>query len=156
MTSPVIGNKPSTVSVQQRRIRQTPKPVSTFNEVLRGSAQVLLAGAEVASSVVGSSVLSAAVSRTRQKLATHSGSTPSTESAGGPLGQGQDGADATGQTGTDYDAMRKLQQQGREMNMFFLELQQKMAQENRKFTTLSNVLKSKHDTARSAINNIRS
>lgn len=34
-------------------------------------------------------------------------------------------------------------------------LQSKMQQENRQYTTVSNVLKTKHDTAKNAIGNIR-
>ena len=51
--------------------------------------------------------------------------------------------------------MKQLQEQAKKDNLFFLELQQKMQQENRKFSTVSNILKAKHDTARAAINNIR-
>ncbi len=40
-------------------------------------------------------------------------------------------------------------------NIQYLQLQQKMQDENREFTTLSNVMKTKHDTAKNAINNIR-
>lgn len=37
----------------------------------------------------------------------------------------------------------------------FMQLQQNMQQENRQFTMVSNIMKTKHDTAKSAINNIR-
>ncbi len=39
--------------------------------------------------------------------------------------------------------------------MAFLELQQQMQSENQRFTTLSNVLKARHETAKNSINNIR-
>lgn len=40
-------------------------------------------------------------------------------------------------------------------NVQFLMLQQDMQMENRKFTTLSNVMKTKHSTASAAISNIK-
>jgi hypothetical protein len=40
------------------------------------------------------------------------------------------------------------------MNLQYLQLQERMQQESREFSTLSNVMKVKHDTARSAIGNI--
>ncbi len=125
------------VEASTTRTRQTIKPTSTFNQVLRGGAQVLLAGAEIASKVMGGSVLSAALSSARAQI-------------GGP------GAPSASGGGSDFDALRQVQEQSREMNVFFLDLQQRMQAENRRFTTISNVLKSRHDTARAAINNIRS
>ena len=44
---------------------------------------------------------------------------------------------------------------GQEFNMRFLMLQQEMQMDNRKFTTLSNVMKTKHQTASAAISNIK-
>lgn len=122
------------------RTRQTIKPSSAFNQVLKGGAQVLLAGAEIASKVMGGSVLTAALSSARKEL-------------GGP---GAPAGSNGGSGGSDFDALREIQEQSREMNVFFLDLQQRMQAENRRFTTISNVLKSRHDTARAAINNIRS
>lgn len=50
-------------------------------------------------------------------------------------------------------------QQVSEMNRAFslqaLSLQQKMQTENRKFTVISNIMKTKHDTAKSVIKNVR-
>ncbi|MBN2228611.1 MAG: hypothetical protein JW779_03385 [Candidatus Thorarchaeota archaeon] len=40
-------------------------------------------------------------------------------------------------------------------NLQYLQLQQNMQQQNLQFTVVSNIMKVKHDTARSAINNIR-
>ena len=40
-------------------------------------------------------------------------------------------------------------------NLQYLDLQQNMQHENRQFTLVSNIMKTKHDTAKSAINNIR-
>lgn len=40
-------------------------------------------------------------------------------------------------------------------NLQYLELQQKMQNENRQFSLISNIMKTKHDTATNAINNVR-
>jgi len=40
-------------------------------------------------------------------------------------------------------------------NIQYLDLQKQMQDENRRYTLVSNIMKTKHDTAKSAINNIR-
>ena len=42
-----------------------------------------------------------------------------------------------------------------QFNLQYLQLQQNMQNENRKFSALSNVMKTKHDTAKSMIQNVR-
>ena len=53
--------------------------------------------------------------------------------------------------GTMDDALTRSANQQMEL----LELQQRMQDENQRFTTLSNVLKAEHETAKTAIGNIR-
>ncbi len=56
-------------------------------------------------------------------------------------------------------AVRKALQQLQEMQMSFnqqyLQLQQQMQDESRRFTLLSNIMKTKHDTVKNSISNIR-
>jgi len=52
------------------------------------------------------------------------------------------------------DATRQLQAMNHAMNLEFLNLQQSANQEQRTFTTLSNLLASRHQAARAAIQNI--
>jgi hypothetical protein len=40
-------------------------------------------------------------------------------------------------------------------NLYYLEIQEEMSRENRRFSALSNVMKARHETAKSAIGNIR-
>ncbi len=40
-------------------------------------------------------------------------------------------------------------------NLQYLMLQDKISQENKQFSMLSNIMKNKHDTAKNSINNIR-
>ena len=64
---------------------------------------------------------------------------------------------ATGGIGAQGDlleATRTMQQEAQAMNLQYLQLQERMQQESREFTTLSNVMRVKHDTARAAIGNI--
>jgi hypothetical protein len=48
-----------------------------------------------------------------------------------------------------------MQEMSQNFNLQYLDLQQDMQNENRQFTLVSNIMKTKHDTAKSAINNIR-
>ena len=52
-------------------------------------------------------------------------------------------------------ATREMQEMNQQFNLQYLNLQQDMQQENRKFTAISNVMKTKHDTAKSMIQNVR-
>jgi len=52
-------------------------------------------------------------------------------------------------------ATKEMQAMNQSFNLQYLQLQQEMQQENRKFSTLSNIMKTKHDTAKSTINNVR-
>ncbi len=52
-------------------------------------------------------------------------------------------------------ATREMQEMNQQFNLQYLELQQKMQSDNRQFTLLSNIMKTKHDTAKNAINNVR-
>jgi len=54
-----------------------------------------------------------------------------------------------------FKALQEMQEMDRSFNLQYLDLQQNMQQENRQFTLVSNIMKTKHDTAKSAINNIR-
>lgn len=52
-------------------------------------------------------------------------------------------------------ATKQLQEMQASFNLQYPQLQQAMQHENRQFTMLSNVMKTKHDTAKNAIQNIR-
>ncbi len=52
-------------------------------------------------------------------------------------------------------AAKDFQEMSQSFNMQYLGLQQQMQDENRRFTLISNIMKTKHDTAKNAINNIR-
>ena len=52
------------------------------------------------------------------------------------------------------DKMWSMQQENQVFNMQYMELQQQMQADNRNFSTMSNLMKTRHDTAKSAINNM--
>ena len=45
--------------------------------------------------------------------------------------------------------------QSQEFNLYYLQLQEQLAAENRSYSAMSNVLKARHDTVKNAIGNIR-
>src|SRR5262249_36813073 len=53
------------------------------------------------------------------------------------------------------DAIKQMQEMQMSFNLQYLQLQSQMQQENRVFTTVSNIMKTKHDTAKNSISNIR-
>jgi hypothetical protein len=48
-----------------------------------------------------------------------------------------------------------MQEMAQSFNLQYLQLQEKMQAENRSFSTVSNVMKTKHDTAKNAVSNVR-
>jgi len=57
--------------------------------------------------------------------------------------------------GDQLDQMWEMQQENQVYNMQYLKLQQAAQRQNRRFKALSNLMKVRHDTAKSAINNMR-
>jgi hypothetical protein len=64
------------------------------------------------------------------------------------------GTGSAGSQGDLLEATRAMQVEAQAMNLQYLQLQERMQQDSREFTTLSNVMRVKHDTARAAIGNI--
>jgi hypothetical protein len=118
-----------------------------FAAALRGAAQGvangIATGVELAAPYVpGGMVLSAAV----RGAASATRGTP-----GAPIPGGATSPDGDGDI---VQATRALQQEARTFNLQYLQLQEGMQRESREFSALSNVMRVKHDTAKSAINNI--
>jgi hypothetical protein len=51
--------------------------------------------------------------------------------------------------------MWEMQRESQAFNLEYLALQESMQSENRRFTTMSNLMKARHDTSKAAIGNIR-
>ena len=75
-------------------------------------------------------------------------------SAGIEAVAGGGGRDADPRT-EQLDRMWEMQRESQAFNLEYLALQESMQSENRRFSTMSNLMKARHDTAKSAISNIR-
>lgn len=131
----------TTVRVDTSAGRATPPPAERrFRETLRAGAGVLLDGVESAAGAIpGGAVVSAAVR----------GAT-----SGAGAGAGADGG-SLGVGGSAASGVEDVLARQQDSQLYYLELQQRIQDENRTFTTLSNVLKARHETAKTAIGNIR-
>jgi uncharacterized protein YcgI (DUF1989 family) len=79
------------------------------------------------------------------------------------------GVDALGQAVTSFiaavagassqsqllDATKQMQETQMSFNLQYLQLQSQMQHENRSYTAVSNIMKTKHDAAKNALNNVR-
>jgi hypothetical protein len=148
-----VGNAGSgaRLEIDTSRARQTERPSAPFRSVLAGGVGVLMRGAEVATHVVGGPILAAAVHDARV------GTTAAIAGAGAgataPVGGGS--AAAPGAAVSGIGTVEAMLQDGQASNVQLLALQQHIQQENQRFTTLSNVMRAKHDTAKAAVSNVR-
>jgi len=168
------------VVVEPTRPRQTERPSSPFRDVLASGTAILVRGAEVATSVAAGPVMAAAVRETGMAAA---GALAGTGPARGPGVMATAGTATAATTATatttaaavpsggtsnvpaslmsaggdqsDLATMQAMQRESQVFNMQLLELQEDVQQENRRFSTVSNVLRAKHDTAKAAVSNIR-
>lgn len=155
-------------------VRQSPR--TDFGTQVRNgvSAGAGTAGAAIgvaAPFVPGAAVVSAAVSGAAGGISGGSGGGAYGGGAAGGVasGTGPDGIPLGGpglnsQTGTQgsgnnqqdlLNQTKDMQEMMASFNLQYLQLQEKMQMENRSFSTVSNVMKTKHDTAKSSISNVR-
>ena len=149
------GGSETRLEIDATRARQTERPATPFRSVLAGGVSLLMSGAEVATHVVGGQVLAAAVHDARVgATGVIAGAAP-----GGPAGLASPpaalAAAAGAAGGPATTNVETLMQQGQASNLQLLALQQQVQQENQRFTTVSNVMRAKHDTAKAAVSNIR-
>jgi hypothetical protein len=132
-----IDSNPVQINVEPARSRQAPD--NSFSAMLaRGAKTAALVAGEtartVASYVPGGSFLTAVAS------------------AVSPDGVGSRQGSEKWQL---LEAQNQMQEEGMENSLRLLALQRKMQEETQSFTTTSNVMKTRHEMAKSAINNIR-
>lgn len=150
-------DSPNRISLTPTIARQTPK--NEFGNVLKSALQTAVnAGGALLGSVPGAGVISAAVNNVTA-LAGNGGSTQgsfaatgvtSVQGGGGATGQ----AMATSPNGVPGELTGMIGQMRAEADRSTM-MQMQMQQESREYNTISNVLKVRHDSAKSAINNIR-
>jgi hypothetical protein len=148
MSSPRVEStgSPPALPTEAPKVRQAPS--TPFGQVLSGN-QGVVSGTQSNAGILGGQVLAAAVRE------------GGTQVLGGALGGtagGSAAAAAAGPSGPDAGIGQALamQRESQSFSIQLLALQQDVQDENRRFTTISNVLKSSHDTAKAAVGNIRS
>jgi TolA-binding protein len=145
------------------------KPISpkktaddSFETVLKTGLKVAVGAVAGGAAIAGpmmpvaagvSAALSGAVALGESIAASGKGVTGLTAGAAVPGAGLQDGAIPSGNS--MVDAMARLQESSQAFSMQYLQLQEQIQQENRQYSTLSNVLKTRHESAKTAINNIR-
>ena len=142
------------LEIDATRARQTERPPAPFRDVLAGGVSLLMSGAEVATHVVGGPVLAAAVHDARVGAATRDRLAPG---RGAELrdGRGRRSRPARPRQSGATASVQSMMQHGQMSNLQLLALQQQIQQENQQFSTVSNVMRAKHDTAKAAVSNIR-
>lgn len=154
MTTRITQNGPSTyVAALPTAARTTATPSRPFQQVISASASAVVQSAEQAAThLPGGPILAAAMRSPLRGSAVSAASSPEGASSALPGGQGVGGSLA-GAGGTP--AIENVLSQGVDQNMYFLELQERISQESRTYSALSNVLKARHETVKNAIGNIR-
>jgi hypothetical protein len=137
---------PSQSSVQVTSIKhEGPKAregASPFRAVMAGSVNALLTGAEVATGVIGGSVLAAAVREARTDVVS------GIAGGGGGAAGGGAAATAAGASASPdggIASMHAMQRENQVFNLQLLALQQKVQTENQSTATVSALQKSSHD-----------
>ena len=132
-----------------------------FGEALRSAASAAASGvatsvALAAPFVPGGPVLAGAVRAAAAPALASAARSAAAGTTGGTATAGTTGTTgAAGDAGGDVlEATRTLQQQAQTFNLQYLQLQEAMQRESREFTSLTNVMKVKHDSAKAVINNI--
>jgi len=152
MTTRIQAGPSPNVSVTPTAARTTAPPARPFQQVMKASADVIVSGAESAMArLPGGAVLAAAMR-------------PSPDFGGGvtsPVGPSSS-FDASGGSAVGVSAaggqppgIERVLDQNADQNLYSLGLQERISQENRAFTAVSNVLKARHETVKNAIGNIR-
>lgn len=156
MTTRISNDSPvSNISVSTTALRVTPEPARPFKSVLNATTTAVLNGAEATvRRLPGGEVLAAAVRSgggPESNALTGLGGTP------GAVGGGASALDPTatgGSNGGNTGIESALAQQSQD-TLYYLSLQQRMQDENRYYTTMSNTLKARHDTVKNSISNLR-
>lgn len=147
------------ISMTPTVARQTPQ--NEFGHVLKNALQTAAnVGGSLMGALPGAGIVSAAVSNVTS-LASHGQSAQGITAATGVTTVGGGGGlSATAQTlatspnGVPGELGGMIGQMRAEADRSMV-VQMQMQQESREYNTLSNVLKTRHDSAKSAINNIR-
>jgi len=154
MTTRIQSGGPSTyVTTGPVAPRTTATPARPFQQLVRASASAIVASAEEAATrLPGGPILAAAI-----RPAPGAGSVPSgvTPEGATNAGASSGGSAAPSGSGTAPGGIEGVLADNADQNLYYLQLQERISQENRTFTAVSNVLKARHETVKNAISNIR-
>jgi hypothetical protein len=149
--------------------RVTPPAGIPFKDILAGGASALLRGAQAAvTALPGAPIVAAAVRPGGASIATSplpgNGTVGALGIPGGlpgtaaPAMQGtaeSPTATATTSASVEAGSIEGALAQSQQFNLYYLQLQEQLAAENRAYSAMSNVLKARHETVKNAIGNIR-
>lgn len=141
------GGPPTDVVSTDIAPRQTPVPLRPFRQLVRAGADVVVEGAEAAvRRLPGGPIVAAAF---RPGFSTAEGST------GAARPEGPSGTAGLSDSSAPGGGIETQLAENSDRTMYYLELQERISAESRAYTALSNVLKTRHDTIKNAIGNIR-
>jgi len=155
----MISMDPVNFKVENKVVSGKKTSNTNFSDMLKNGADkmtgIIANGLAVAGPVIpGAAGVSAALSAAGTiKNSTTPNSLNASQSS--PSGLSLSPVEVPPQNESMIDSMVRLQESGHLMSMQYLELQEQMQQENRQFSTLSNIMKTRHESAKTAIGNIR-
>ncbi len=147
-TSIEKGGPTPLVSATPTAYRTTATPHRPFQAVMSAGADAVMSGAEAAVTELPGGPVLAASFRSSPSAPAHLTATGSGAASTTPTG-----ADSSGSSGEPK--VENLLSETANQNLYFLQLQESLAAENRQYTALSNVLRARHETVKNAIGNIR-
>jgi hypothetical protein len=148
------GGPATSVASSPTAARVTPAPARPFKQVMDAGAGAVVGGAEAAvRRLPGGPILAAAFRPGPSAGPGAAGVGAGSNSAEGSAGTASGGLG--GAEGSSSGGMDDMLAKNADMNLYYLQLQERISAESRAYTTLSNVLKTRHDTVKNAIGNIR-
>jgi hypothetical protein len=149
-----MDNRISQLSIQTSLDRTAVK--SDFGALL---ARGISTGVGVASAIVpGGAVISAAVNQTVGQAQAFTRGGPRAIGGHGTMqtaASGNANDQVTNTAATSFEGVNAAIEQQRQASYQYMVLQNRMQEESREYNTLSNIMKVRHESAKTAINNIR-
>jgi hypothetical protein len=158
------GGPASGISALPSAARVTAPPARPFSAAMSAGASAILNGAEQAvTRLPGGPILAAALRAPATGVGVSSApgmpapsGSLSPEGTAGTAGAMPGPAGGAGASGLGGDGgIEATLSQSANQNLYFIEIQERISAENRNYSTISNVLKARHDTVKNAIGNIR-
>jgi hypothetical protein len=121
--------------------------------IAAGTTAIVRGAEQAATHLPGGPILAAAMRAPLRGTAVSGAQSPegATSAIGASPSLGAEGPLGSGGT----PGIEGVLSQGVDQNLYFLELQERISQESRSYSALSNVLKARHETVKNAIGNIR-